>query len=200
VTRGRHLFENRLAGGTAVAALSVLLLAGCEKRPVAPPLVQGEKVFFEQQEGFHLEPPAGWSMHSRGSYPPGWIDQERTLVKYKRLGSPAPAKFRVTMKDLPDSTSVLAYLKDRPPGPEQWKLTSAEEAVNINGQVATRATYTGVWEEDDAEDQVIKEVVAFQRGNRVYFFTGIFPQAERKTNEVVRKAVASVVWDKKLAE
>jgi len=180
--------------GMAALALGGMLLAGCEEQPRAPALVQGEAVYYNRGERFRLEPPPGWSQHTRAEYPPGRYERERPLVKYKRLDVPGPAFFRASMLDLAESTTPETYLRDRPPGPEKWQPAGKPETVQVGGLPATRMTFTGTWEEDEKEE-VVKEVVAVRRGGRVYFFTGIFPAGDKKARALIRTAVDSIAWD-----
>ena len=179
-----------------LAVLLAAVLGGCDNPPSAPPLVQGEPVYHDSREGFRFDTPPGWSMQARGSYPSAASDRERTLVKYKRIRTHEPAKFRVTMIDLPQSTTLASYLAELPPGPEKWKITGPAEDVTVNGVPATRATYSGA-EEDEPDEPLTKEIVAFCRGNRAYFFTGIVRTDDEESAGVIRKAVASVVWEEK---
>jgi hypothetical protein len=117
-------------------------------------------------------------------------------VKYKRLDEQGPAFFRASMLDLAEDANLATYLREKPPGPENWHATGATETLQVGGQPATRVTFTGIWEEGEKEE-VVKEVVAVRRGGRVYFFTGIYPAANRNVQTIIRTAVASVVWDKR---
>src|SRR5262249_1800767 len=112
---------------TGALALAGLLMAGCDDKPRAPPLGQGEAVYHNQREGLRLEPPSGWSQHGRVESLSGPQDQERVLVKYKRLDASGPAFFRASLIDLPESTAVESFLRSRPPGPDNWRPTSESE-------------------------------------------------------------------------
>jgi hypothetical protein len=158
--------------------------------------VQGDAVYYSRNEGFHLEPPPGWSQHARAEYPPGRYEREWPLVKYKRIDEQGPAFFRASMLDLAESIDPAAYLREKPPGPEHWRPVGAPESVHVGGLPATRVMFTGTWEEAEKEE-VAKEVVAVRRGGRVYFFAGIFPAADQNVRKMVRTAVASVVWDQR---
>jgi hypothetical protein len=177
----------------ASLALAGLLLAGCGPRIKAPRLVQGEAVYHNPREGLRLEPPPGWSQHARADYPVR-LDRERPLVKYKCLEDREAAVFQVSRIDLAEAILPETYLREQPPGPEKWRLTGATETLQVGGRPATRVTFTGTWEENEKEE-VVKEVVAVRRGERVYFFTGIFVADDREARAKVRKAIESVVWD-----
>jgi hypothetical protein len=191
-----HPFGEIVRRCSRLGALAFLIIfpAGCEERLKAPPLVQGEAVYYNRRERFRLEPPSGWSQQSRVEFPPGRYETERVLVKYKRLDVRGPAFFRASLIDLPESTTPVEYLEKRPGGPEKWQIGRKTESVSVGGITGTLVTYTGIWEEGEKED-VVKEVVAVRRGERVYFFTGIFAASDKTARALVRKAVNSVVWD-----
>ena len=189
---GRH---NPKTGTVALALVGVLAI-GCDGKPAAPGLIQGETVYRDAREGFQFMPPPGWSQHGRAQYPRGPQGQERMLVKYKRLNDGDPAFFHVSMIDLPDSVEATSYVRERPPGPENWQSIPGSEAVTVDGVVAERVTFTGVWEEA-RKQAVVNEVVAVRHNGRVYFFSGIFAAADRTAREQIRQCVASIAWDKK---
>jgi len=177
-----------------LAGVLLLVLVGCSERPYAPELRQDEATYVNRQEGFRFDAPPGWSQHARiaEGLPADAMSQERLLVKYKRLGSPRPAFFRASAYDLPADKSPVAYVAERPPGPENWTRTGKEETVDVGGQPGTRVTFHGNWD----TDKVTKEVVAVRRGNgRVIFFTGIYPTADTQARQQIRTALASVVWE-----
>jgi len=169
----------------------MVFLAGCSAAPSAPPLTNGEATYRDAQEGFRFEVPAGWRQHTRAAYPPGQYPKERTLVKFARLDSSHPAIIRASMMDFAPGMDEGAYLSERPGGPEKWQLAPETKALSVNGLAGKRFTFTGHWEGEN----LIKEVVALRRGERVYFFTGIFPAADNKVREVIRKTVASIAWE-----
>jgi hypothetical protein len=168
---------------------------GCNAKPQAPALVQGETVFHDAREGFRFVPPSGWSQHARAQYPGGHQKQERMLVKYKRLEEGGPAFFRASMIDLPASVTATSYLRERPPGPEDWQMASGTETLTVDGLPAERVTFTGVWEED-SKQAVVKEVVAVQRNGRIYLFAGIFAAADKTAQAQIRQCMTSIAWDK----
>ena len=44
------------------------------------------------------------------------------------------------------------------------------------------------------KDETIREIVAFRRGERVYFFKAFYAASDGKSRKEVRAAVDSVVW------
>jgi hypothetical protein len=95
----------------------------------------------------------------------------------------------VSLIDLPPTADLKKFLT----GPSQgvrWQAKGPPEAVTVNGVAATRFTLTG----GAGKEAQLKEVVAFRRGGRVYFFAGLFPAGDAATREEVRRAVNSIVW------
>jgi hypothetical protein len=180
---------------TAALAFLGMLTIGCGAGPRAPALIQNETVYHDVSEGFQFVPPSGWSQHARAQYPRGRQQQERMLVKYKRLDDGGPAFFRASMVDLPESVAATSYLRERPPGPENWQSTPGFETVTVHGITAERVTFTGVWEEGNKQ-AVVKEVVAVRHNGRIYFFSGIFGAADNTAQAQIRQCVASIAWDK----
>jgi hypothetical protein len=172
-------------GRFLAAALFLIAVAGCADRPRAPAL-QDEPVFQNKQEGLRFLPPSGWRMRARTEVPHGPLTEERLLVQYNRLTPDSPANLEVTMADVPPSTPLDECAGSRSDGPEGWQKT-ATEPLEVSGLPAFRATFAGTPER-------AKEVVVVRRGDRVYYFTAIFPAKDAKARDQVRKAVASAAW------
>lgn len=173
------------AAGLVVAAV---VAAGCSQRPHAPAL-QDELVFHQQQEGFRFLPPQGWLQHARGIVPPGKADTERLVVEYLCPTSVYPASLAVSRIDLPESTPLDAFVQGQSFGADKWRKVSAPESIVVNGAPAVRMTFAagkGV--------EMRREVTVFRRGERVYFFNGIFAAADLQARDEVRRAAASVLW------
>ena len=175
----------------ALALALVLLPLGCTRRPRPPVLRQNLPVFANAREGFRFQPPAGWSQHALSD--PSRADQTRelTLVKYKRLTARKPAFLQVSAVNLPDGTDPSTYLGEHALG-RDWRRVGQTETLQVGRASATREVFTGYWD----RDQIVKEVVTFRRGERVYFFTGIFPVGDGEAQAEVRQAVATIWWDK----
>lgn len=171
-------------------ALTLAALAGCDgPRPSAPPL-DDDPYYNNKREGFRFFPPEGWRQRARGEVPPGAIQAERMLVEYHAVTTELPAVLRVSVADVPESTSLTSYLEKSAAKASQWKLASPFETFVINGIPAVRADYR----RSAGKQEVVKEVVAFRRGERVYFFTGLYAPTDAKTRKDVRRAVDSIVW------
>jgi hypothetical protein len=166
-----------------------VLVAGCGPRPRAPAL-QDEPVYQNMQEGFHFLPPEGWIMHARAEVPPGKLSEEHLLVEYKRVTSAKPASLEVSMADIPIDTDLAACLEGRASPEEPWRPQGPPEKLEVGGQPAARRSLIGQF----VQDRTTREMVAVRRGERVYFFDGIFPADDSRAREQVRKAVASLAW------
>ena len=184
--RGWGFEPARRAGLFAVTAA---LLAGCTPRPSAPALTD-EPVYQNEQEGFRFLAPDGWKQQARSNLPPGKTAEERRLVEYQRPPAGKPATFEVSLVDLPEDTSLATYLGRRWSRSDQARLKSGPDKLDVGGAPAVRLAFALRREGDD----LTREVTAFRRGERVYFFTGTFPARDPAARDQVRRAVASVVW------
>jgi hypothetical protein len=170
--------------------LLLIFLAGCNARPRPPALQQNEAFFHDQREGLRFTPPAGWIQHGRAKPPREDGTHEFLLVKYKRLSEPKAAFLEVWVKDLPATADLSAYMDERLPA-RTWRRSSRSETVEVGRLPAIREAFSGYYD----KDRFVKEVVAVRRGERVYFFTGIFPTSDDQARDQVRQAVESTVWE-----
>jgi hypothetical protein len=182
----------RVSRSTAgLLALSAALVLGCNSRPVAPAL-RDDPVYQNDREGFRFLVPEGWSQQAKSEVPPGKLKKEHLLVQYKRLGGDKGAMLEVTMADLPSSADLSAQLAGPSYGAKSWQPSGKAETLEVDGVPATRLKFTTRMGKED----MTKEVVAFRRGERVYFFVGLFTPADGKAREQVRRAVLSTTWKK----
>jgi hypothetical protein len=175
----------RRAGLTALVAV---LLVGCGATPRAPALQSGP-LYQSEREGFRFLAPEGWIQRARAELPAGPFEKEELLVAYGRL-TDRPASFEVSLADLPEGADLRKFLTAVPSEGVQWRAKGAPGPVTVNGVAATRFTLAG----GAGKAEQLKEVVAFRRGGRVYFFAGIFPAGDTATRDEVRRAVNTVVW------
>lgn len=173
--------------------LALLLACGCNAKPVAPQHDPHERNYRNVEEGFHFEAPAGWGRLGIAHIPPGPQEREALWVKYRYLENQRPTFFRVSFIDLPETTTVAAYLKQRPPGPEDWRLTGEADKTTLDGVAGMLYRFSGNWD----HDQMVREVVAIQRGRRVLFFTGIYPVKDVKARDAIHAAYKTVRWEPK---
>jgi hypothetical protein len=182
----------RVTGPWQAGAIAVLawLLAGCSSGPRPPELRQGEAVYHDEREGFHFRPPAGWTQQARAERLADEAANECLLVKYKRSSQDKLAFFQVSVIDLPPMKELTSFLAERSPG-KQWRRSSKPEVVEVNGISGFRQTFTGQWD----RTKMVKHEVAVRWGARVFFFAGTFPASDAEAEQLVRQAVAGVVWD-----
>lgn len=173
------------------AVVLALAIAGCKPRPRAPALIQGEPVYHNKQEGFRFMPPPNWHLHARSELPPGKFEVERFLVEYRRLSGPKVASLDVSMVDLSPSTTVESYLAEHGPGRESWQPAGKPETIDLGGKSGLRVSFKG----QRGPDAFIKEIVAVRKGDRAYFFSGVYAANDAKARDQVRKAVESLTWD-----
>jgi hypothetical protein len=178
-----------LAAGQLALLLTAALLPGCRSRPRAPAL-DNAPVYQNDREGFRFVAPEGWTQLARADVPPGKLAKERLLVQYRRLNAPREATFEVSVADFSPSTDLADYLAAPAYGSKDWKLQSAPEPAEVNGVAGTRYDFTARVGKDD----MTREVVAFRRGERVYFFTTVFFTKDATAQEQGRRAVARILW------
>jgi hypothetical protein len=185
----RALVRARRAFPIVVGLL--LLLPGCSRRPHAPALGD-DPVYQNSREGFRFLAPEGWVQRARAEIPPGKAEKERLLVEYQRVGGGKLALLEVSLADLPPSTDLITYLAGPADGVEKWRSVGRPENLEIEGVEATRMTFSGRVGKED----MTREVVAFRRGERVYFFVGLFTATDGKARDELRRAVGSTIWSK----
>ncbi len=172
------------AGWCAVALLAGL--ASCSTRPRAPAL-ENAPVYHNAREGFRFLVPEGWTQQSRAEFPPGPAEKERLLVAYRFAGS-SVALFEVTLIDLAESADLAAYLGRPSFGASDWKPASPPADVACGGRTGRRLVF--------ASGHLNREVVAVRRGERVYLFTGLVAAEDGRARQELRRAVASILWDR----
>jgi hypothetical protein len=170
------------------AALAASL--GCGARPRAPALGDSS-VYQNEREGFRFLVPEGWSEQARADLPPGPASVQRLLVLYRSFQSKPLASFGVTLIDLPESADLRAHLTGLHRG-VRWQAEGEGQALEVHGVPATRFLLRG----KEGRHDLMREVVAFRRGGRTYFFIGTFGKADPVRRAQVREAVDSVLWSK----
>jgi hypothetical protein len=166
----------------------MMLLAGCGPTPRAP-VLQDDPVYQNSQEGFRFLVPDGWTQSARGEPPPPPVTQERMLVEYRLLGADKPAGLRVSLLDLPAGEDLQAFQKTRWPE-DSWTVLSEPEPVQTDGLSGTHLVLSSKEEKGER----LTEVVAFQRGNRLYLFQGLVAAEDTKARQQIQRAVESLHW------
>jgi hypothetical protein len=173
----------RLLAAVALAA------AACSPHPKAPPLT-GEAVYENDAAGFRFLTPAGWPVTSRATPPPGPLPRPVVLVSYEQPGGEKPAELAVLVADLPPDADLQKFLIDYRVGAEAWGQRSPPQAVTVNGVAAMHYSLT----RRQGKDEMLREVTAFRRGGRVYFFLATFAASDESARATVRSSVESVAW------
>jgi hypothetical protein len=189
-----HLWTLGRLAPVGLPLVATLLLAGCNSHH--QPVYQGK-------QGFRFTPPPGWVERARDDALPGKAThrnelplpaigvsgEERLLVRYDRLTSGHLAWLRVSVADLPSSTSIHDHVSIRSPGPN-WKRELELESLQLSGVPAERIVFKGRWN----DQEYFSETVAARHGEQVYFITASFPVSDDKAREQVRQAVAGATW------
>jgi predicted Zn-dependent protease len=168
--------------------VAIAVLGGCRSRPHAPAL-RDDPVYQNADEGFRFLVPEGWTQHANAVLPRGKLDQEQLLVSYKRVASGDLASLEVLAADMPADTDLTAHLSGPSYSRQGWQPTAKPEQVEVDSVPGTRWVFTS-----QGTRKTVKEVAAFRRGERVYFFTALYSQGDAKAQEQVRRAVGSIIW------
>jgi hypothetical protein len=177
--------------------LGLVALAGCGRGQNLP--------VYQDEQGFRLVPPPGWSERARPAIGaggvrkkadlplpplgvPGAESEERLLVRYDRLTAGRLAWLLVTTADIPESVALDSILAGRAPRPD-WRREGNVETREVAGRPAARLAFTGRW---DGKDYLC-EIVAVRKGKQVNFIAASFPAGD-EAREQVRQAVAAAVW------
>jgi len=175
---------------SACLVVGALFLAGCSRTPRAPALQDGP-VYDSPGEHFRFLVPEGWTQYASAEAPSGRVEQECMLVEYKLLTAERPAGLRVTRADLAEATDPRQYLIDHAPPAEGWRAKGSARPCVIRGVDAVRITLVG---HPSGREEYTREVTAFRRGERVYFFTGNFASSDNEARRQIRRAVDSINW------
>src|SRR5262245_2834988 len=172
----------------AALAMSFSLMQGCDSRPRAPAL-SDEPVYVNMQEGFRFVAPEGWHIQSRGEFPQQELTKERMLVEYRHRREGRELSLLVSMVDVAPGTPISEYVTTRLYPRGSWKLLGADQIRA--GTLPAERLILGT--QVDKED-VIREIVAVRRTNRLYFFSGSFPAKDSKGRDEIRKALSTLSW------
>lgn len=184
-----------LAGGAVGLVLLVFTVWRSTSGPSAP-LLRNESVYQNSRAGFRFSVPDGWTLIAKSDMPPGGTSQERILAEYKLL-SDRPASLLVTYLDLSASTELLVYLRSTAFGranesqdSDRWRISGEPETLTIDGHEAARIRMVS----GKAPALSSRDVVAFRRGDRAFFFTGLYTTADSKSGQQIQRAIESVRW------
>jgi predicted Zn-dependent protease len=122
--------------------------------------------------------------------PAGKIESERLLVEYQCQTSAKPATLAVSVASIDPSASLTEYVTKSSLTGEAWRISGPVENFTINNVPAVRINYT--LRADNEE--FVREIVAFRRGERVYFFKGVCAGPDARSRREIRSALETVVW------
>lgn len=176
--------------------VSLLSAAGCDRQ---------KQSIYQDKRGFRFTPPPGWVERAREDALPARANrrqqeiplpplggsgdrQERLLVRYDRLTS-EHAWLRVTVADVPSSTSLQGCLTTRSPG-RDWRREAKVESLEVGSLPAARIAFAGRWNGQEYSN----ETVAVRQGQQVYLISASFPASDSTAREQVRQAIAGATW------
>jgi hypothetical protein len=169
--------------------LVALFAGGCTPSPSAPALENGP-VYHDTREGFRFNAPEGWKQRARAIVPAGKIKKEKLLVEYKNANTELGGDFQVTVADVPETASLSDYLAKNTRTGESWRLVQPAEDFTINEASAARISYSKLV----GKEEFMREVVAFRRGERVYFFKCYYARRDAASRRALRGCVETIVW------
>jgi predicted Zn-dependent protease len=175
-----------------LAALTLVALAGgCSDRPKAPTLTD-EEVFDDDRAGLRFLVPAGWVMQSRATVPDGPLSRTIIVASYRRGEGQRPATLEVITADVPADADLERWLAERGAGGGVWALRPPVKTITINGAEAVQFGQTRVKETAELR----RDVTAFRRGARVYYFVLRSTPADPDARDAIRTTLESITWTK----
>jgi hypothetical protein len=176
---------------TAAALLATMLFCcGCRPKPKAPALI--DEPVYQSDEGFRFLVPEGWIMTAKGNVPPGPAETETILVQYRLNSGNSSATLEISLKDLPEDADLADYLSGPSYSVRRWNLVGKAESIEAGGLSGKRFRFNG--KADSSE--LAKEVTAFRRGGRVYFFTVLHSPKDAAAPEQARRSISRLDWTK----
>jgi hypothetical protein len=146
-------------------------------------------VYHNRQEGFHFLPPPEWKQQARAEFPSGPVTERRLLVEYKCFTSEKPAALDVSLVDLSENKSLTVFVQELG-SEDNGQATGAVEEWRLSDLPAVR----GVYVNRIGPEPTIREIVVVRRGGRAYVFTGVFAPGDTRSQEAIRKAIATLTW------
>ena len=172
-----------------LAPLLVALACACADRPKAPPLTD-EAVFQDDRVGLRFLVPAGWAVQSRAAVPDVPLSRTIVVASYRGPTGQRPPTLEVLAADVPADADLERWLAERGTGGETWVPRPPVKTVTINGAEATRFGQARA----KGKEEYRRDVTAFRRGPRVYFFVVRHSAAEPDVPEAVRSTMESITW------
>jgi hypothetical protein len=155
-------------------------------------VLRDDPVYQNDSEGFRFLAPQGWTQSTRSNVPPGKQETEYPLVAYRQIAGASGASFRVSLIDLPSSADLAPHLAGPSYGVEQWTQAAPPEKIAVGSASGVRYHFKGRAGKQD----LVKEVVAVRRGERVYLFTALYAPRDTEVRDQLRRVVESIIWKK----
>lgn len=175
----------------APALLAIVLLSwGCRPKPKAPALI--DEPVYQSDEGFRFLVPEGWIMTAKSNVPPGPVEKECTLVQYRPDSGDSSASLEISLMDLPEDANLADYLSGPSYSVRHWNSLGKVESIEAGGVSGKRFRFNGKAD----KSELAKEVTAFRRGGRVYFFTVVNSPKDTAASEQTRRSISGLVWTK----
>lgn len=174
----------------ALALYALVLLFGFGSSPEAPEL-RDAPVYENEQEGFRFMVPDGWTQTASSILPPGDLDGEAFLVRYRVKSPEAGSTLQIECFQEEEPTDLLKYHSGPSYRVERWEPKSESETVTLGGREAHRILFEATMD----GRKLSKEVVCFRKEDRVYSFVGLFASTDEKARQQIQRAVNSVIWD-----
>jgi hypothetical protein len=170
--------------------LVATMMLGCDATPRAPALFDAP-VFLDRQEGFRFLVPEGWTQSARANLPPGRLEGESFLVRYRMKTPEMGSTLQIICFDDSGGTDLAEYHTGPSFRVRRWEAAEPVESIDVNGKQAERFVHRAVID----GREMTKETVSFRKGDRVYSFVGLFFSSDDKAREQIRSAVGSVIWE-----
>ncbi len=167
----------------------VWLATGCDSAPRAPAL-RDSAVYQNNREGFRFLVPDGWLQSASSVLPDDLGDGEILLVQYKMRTPSKSATVEILCFDETEPQDLEKYHALPSHGVRKWIAEESAKDLEINGTSAERYSFSAML----GDDQMMKDVVAFRRGKRVYSIIGMFFASDEKARQQLQRAAGSVIW------
>jgi hypothetical protein len=175
---------------SAAWALFLVLAAGCESKPQAP-MLGDFPVYKNPNEGLSFLVPDGWLQTSNTLLPPGDLEGETFLVRYKLRRSEAGANLNVVCMQEKTPVNLAEHHAGASFGLQKWPLIGEPENLEFGGKPAERMLYQARLGKVD----MAKEVICFRNRGRVYSFVALYAASDLKTAQQIRRAIESIRWE-----
>jgi hypothetical protein len=195
-----------LSAGAALLVAGTLVIHSFSPGGKKPGYVQGRPllesdgpVFSDAELGLRFTYPPGWALQARAAQNHGAHSAERLLVKYKRVVPPDQlAWLSVNVADANDGDSPDQFLRGQRAPESNWKVTKPiEMGLTVGGQPAARVVFGGPFNSGQkASRDFTCELVAVKNGQRIFLLAGMFAAADKVSQQQVRAAIESAVFER----